>query len=196
MKIGIFGGSFNPPHKMHVNMAQQLINKHYVDKIIYVPTGSKYKYKNNLIADEYRYKMLDIICKKNKNMEVSNYELKDKVVYTYQTLDYFRNKYSKDEIYFICGTDNLTYMDKWENGEFILGNYKILVIKRETDSYETIIKRLNKYKDNIILTDVLPYKISSTIIREMIKNNSKDINKYLDNDVYKYIKKNKLYLED
>ena len=78
MKIGIFGGSFNPPHKMHVNMAQQLINKHYVDKIIYVPTGSKYKYKNNLIADEYRYKMLDIICKKNKNMEVSNYELKDK----------------------------------------------------------------------------------------------------------------------
>ena len=65
MKIGIFGGSFNPPHKMHVNMAQQLINKHYVDKIIYVPTGSKYKYKNNLISDEYRYKMLDIICKKN-----------------------------------------------------------------------------------------------------------------------------------
>ncbi len=196
MKIGIFGGSFNPPHKMHVEMAKELINKHYVDKIIYVPTGSKYKYKNNLIDDYKRYRMLEIICQKEKNMEVNNYELKDKVVYTYETLKYFKDKYKNDEIYFICGTDNLSYMDKWENGEFILGNYKILVIKRETDSYEAIIKRLNKYKDNIILTDVLPYKISSTIIREMIKNNSKDINKYLDNDVYKYIKKNKLYLED
>ena len=193
MKIGIFGGSFNPPHKMHVNMAQQLINKHYVDKIIYVPTGSKYKYKNNLIADEYRYKMLDIICKKNKNMEVSNYELKDKVVYTYQTLDYFRNKYSKDEIYFICGTDNLTYMDKWENGTDILNYNKILVIKRETDDYEDILNRLWEYKDNIILTDIKPYKISSTIIRDMINKGDSNIDNYLDKDVIAYIKENKLY---
>ena len=193
MKIGIFGGSFNPPHKMHVNMAQQLINKHYVDKIIYVPTGSKYKYKNNLIADEYRYKMLDIICKKNKNMEVSNYELKDKVVYTYQTLDYFRNKYSKDEIYFICGTDNLTYMDKWENGTDILNYNKILVIKRETDDYEDILNRLWEYKDNIILTDIKPYKISSTIIRDMINKGDSNIDNYLDKDVITYIKENKLY---
>lgn len=193
MKIGIFGGSFNPPHKMHVNMAQQLINKHYVDKIIYVPTGSKYKYKNNLIADEYRYKMLDIICKKNKNMEVSNYELKDKVVYTYQTLDYFRNKYSKDEIYFICGTDNLTYMDKWKNGTDILSYNKILVIKRETDDYEDILNRLWEYKDNIILTDIKPYKISSTIIRDMIKSGYSNIDNYLDKDVIAYIKENKLY---
>ena len=193
MKIGIFGGSFNPPHKMHVNMAQQLINKHYVDKIIYVPTGSKYKYKNNLIADEYRYKMLDIICKKNKNMEVSNYELKDKVVYTYQTLDYFRNKYSKDEIYFICGTDNLTYMDKWENGIDILSYNKILVIKRETDDYEDILNRLWEYKDNIILTDIKPYKISSTIIRDMINKGDSNIDNYLDKDVIAYIKENKLY---
>ncbi|HIS19223.1 MAG TPA: nicotinate (nicotinamide) nucleotide adenylyltransferase [Candidatus Coprovivens excrementavium] len=193
MKIGIFGGSFNPPHKMHVNMAQQLINKHYVDKIIYVPTGSKYKYKNNLIADEYRYKMLDIICKKNKNMEVSNYELKDKVVHTYQTLDYFRNKYSKDEIYFICGTDNLTYMDKWENGTDILSYNKILVIKRETDDYEDILNRLWEYKDNIILTDIKPYKISSTIIRDMINKGDSNIDNYLDKDVIAYIKENKLY---
>ena len=193
MKIGIFGGSFNPPHKMHVNMAQQLINKHYVDKIIYVPTGSKYKYKNNLIADEYRYKMLDIICKKNKNMEVNNYELKDKVVYTYQTLDYFRNKYSKDEIYFICGTDNLTYMDKWENGTDILSYNKILVIKRETDDYEDILNRLWEYKDNIILTDIKPYKISSTIIRDMINKGDSNIDNYLDKDVIAYIKENKLY---
>ena len=138
--------------------------------------------------------MLDIICKKNKNMEVSNYELKDKLVYTYQTLDYFRNKYSKDEIYFICGTDNLTYMDKWENGTDILSYNKILVIKRETDDYEDILNRLWEYKDNIILTDIKPYKISSTIIRDMINKGDSNIDNYLDKDVIAYIKENKLYI--
>ena len=49
MRIGILGGSFNPPHKMHLNMGLELLNKDYVDKIIYVPTGGKYKYKNNLM---------------------------------------------------------------------------------------------------------------------------------------------------
>ena len=47
MKIGVFGGSFNPPHKMHLDIGVQLINKHYVDNVVYVPTGGKYKYKNN-----------------------------------------------------------------------------------------------------------------------------------------------------
>ena len=47
MKIGIFGGSFNPPHKMHKKIAKVLIKKGYVDKVIFVPTGMKYEYKTN-----------------------------------------------------------------------------------------------------------------------------------------------------
>lgn len=195
MKIGIFGGSFNPPHNMHREIAEELINKQYVDKIIFVPTGSKYKYKTNLIADKYRYKMLEIICKNNKKLEVSDYELKDQVVYTYQTLNYFKDKYKNDEIYFICGTDNLTYMDKWKNGIDILENNKILVIKRDTDDIKEILNRFYKYQDNILISDIKPKVLSSTMIREKIKNNDKDLSKYLDKDVYEYIKDNKLYLE-
>lgn len=195
MKIGIFGGSFNPPHNMHREIAEELINKQYVDKIIFVPTGSKYKYKTNLISDKHRYKMLEIICKNNKKLEVSDYELKDQVVYTYQTLNYFKDKYKNDEIYFICGTDNLTYMDKWKNGIDILENNKILVIKRDTDDIKEILNRFYKYQDNILISDIEPKVLSSTMIREKIKNNDKDLNKYLDKDVYEYIKDNKLYLE-
>ena len=51
MRIGIFGGTFNPPHKMHLKIGIDLLYKNYLDKIIYVPTGSKYKYKNNLVSD-------------------------------------------------------------------------------------------------------------------------------------------------
>lgn len=193
MKIGIFGGSFNPPHKMHLNIGLNLINKHYVDKIIYVPTGSKYKYKNNLLPDNNRLDMLKIIMNKYVNLDVDDYELKNEVVYTYQTLMYFKKMYPNDEIYFICGSDNLSYIDKWKNSKDILSNYKILVIKRNGDDINSILKKLKKYKDNIIFTDIAQSNLSSTDIRTMLKNDE-DVSEWLDKDVYDYIIKNELYM--
>ena len=194
MKIGIFGGSFNPPHKMHKHIVISLIKKHYVDKVIFVPTGSKYKYKNNLLSDKVRLEMLELMCKDNNNLEVSDYELKEKVVYTYETLDYFKNKYKNDEIYFICGTDNLSYIDKWQRGKYLLSNYKLLIIKRNSFEITSILEKYKDYKDNIIVTDIEENEISSTKIREMIYNN-KRAETYLDKDVSDYITRNKLYIK-
>ena len=136
MKIGIFGGSFNPPHKMHEDIAHSLKESNLLDKIIFVPTGSKYKYKNNLLPDQNRYDMVKLITDEYEYLDVSDYELKSEVVYTCETLAYFKDKYPKDEIYFICGLDNLSYIDSWKNAEYILNNFKILVIKRNTDDLE------------------------------------------------------------
>ena len=169
----------------------ELIKKHYVDKVIFVPTGSKYKYKNNLLSDKVRLDMLKLMCNDN-NLEVSDYELKDHVVYTYETLNYFKNKYKDDEIYFICGTDNLSYIDKWKRGEDILSNSKLLVIKRDTFDINALLDKYKNYKDNIIVTDIKENEISSTKIREMIYNN-KRVGNYLDNKVLDYIIRNKLY---
>ena len=182
----------NPPHKMHKNIALTLIKKHYVDKVIFVPTGSKYKYKNNLLSDKVRFEMLKLMCEDNKNLEVSDYELKEEVVYTYETLDYFKNKYKDDDIYFICGTDNLSYIDKWKRGEDILSNNKLLVIKRDTFDINTLLDKYKDYKDNIIVTDIKENEISSTKIREMIYNN-KRVENYLDKQVDLYIRENNLY---
>lgn len=195
MKIGILGGSFNPPHKMHLDMGINLINKQYVDKVVYVPTGSKYKYKNNLLPDKNRLEMLEIITNKYKDLSVSDYELKSEVVYTYQTLKYFKEMNPNDEIYFICGTDNLSYMDKWMNSEEILSNYKILVIRRNNENIDNLLDKFNKYRENIVITDVEQSNISSTDIRERIRNRE-NILDVIDKDVYEYIKKNKLYVEE
>lgn len=192
MRIGILGGSFNPPHKMHFNMGLDLLEKNYVDKIIYVPTGSKYKYKNNLVQDEHRFKMLELMIKNDDRFEVSDFELKDYVVYTCDTLKYFQENYPNDEIYFVCGADNLSYVDEWKNGIYLLSNYKFLVIKRYTDDIEEILKRFSKYKDNIVVTDVNPNSLSSTEIRNKIKT-GEGVLDYLDDDVYNYLYENKLY---
>ena len=192
MKIGVFGGSFNPPHKMHLNIGLELVNKQYVDKVIYVPTGSKYKYKNNLLPDKNRLEMLEILTKTQEYLDVNDYELKDEVVYTCETLAYFKELYPNDEIYFICGADNLSYIDKWKNGEDILNNYKIIAMKRKGEDIEELLKKFVAYQNNIIVADVEQQDISSTDIREKLKNNENVLD-VLDKDVYEYIRKNKLY---
>ena len=192
MKIGVFGGSFNPPHKMHLKIGLELVNKQYVDKVVYVPTGSKYKYKNNLLPDKNRLEMLNILTKNQENLGVNDYELKDKVVYTCETLAYFKELYPNDQIYFICGADNLSYIDKWKNGEEILNNYKIIAMKRKGEDIEELLKKFEYYQENIIVADVEQQDVSSTDIREKLKNNENVLD-VLDKDVYEYIRKNKLY---
>ena len=193
MRIGVFGGSFNPPHKMHENIATYFIDNDILDKVIFVPTGDNYKYKNNLVNAKDRYNMVKIITDKNETFEVSDFEQKEKTVYTYQTLENFKKMYPNDLIYFVCGLDNLSYIDSWMNAEYILENFKILVIRRNTDDLDTVLNHLQKYKDNIIVVDMEMCDISSTIIRENIKNGEN--NGYLDLDVLKYIKDNNLYID-
>ncbi len=194
MKIGIFGGSFNPPHKMHKNIAKSLIKKGYVDKVIFVPTGTKYEYKPNLISNEKRVAMLSLLIEKERNMIISKYELQEKMVYTYETLRYFKTIYNKDDLYFICGADNFSYIDEWQNSKEILQNYKILVIKRKTDFIKPLLEKYKKYKKNIIITPIKEKTISSTKIRNFFKqNNNIKARLYIDKKVYNYIKENHLY---
>ncbi len=194
MKVGIFGGSFNPPHKMHEKMAYELLGKKYVDMIIYVPTGSKYKYKNNLISDSDRYNMLKIMTKEDKRFLVSDYELQDHVIYTCETLKHFAEIYGQGNIYFICGTDNLSYIDKWKNGLEILENYKVIVVRRSGEDIAELLEKFKIFKNNIIVSEVSPNELSSTFIREKLKS-GEDVGDYLNQDVLDYIQKNLLYEE-
>lgn len=192
MKIGIFGGCFNPPHNMHKNIAVKLVEENYLDKVIFVPTGNFYN-KKDLISDEKRYEMIKLMIKDNSNLDVSKYEF-DKLTYTYQTLNYFQKKYKNDEIYFICGSDNLSELDTWREYEFILNNFKILVIRRNDDDLENILKKYEKYKDSIVIADIGEKVLSSTFVRDMFKKGNFELIKdKMDNNVYSYIVREKLY---
>lgn len=192
MKIGIFGGSFNPPHKTHKNIALDLIEMGYLDKVIYVPTGDKYN-KSNLVSAIDRYNMVSLMVDGYNNLDVSDYELKSTLTYTYQTLDYFKELYPDDEIYFICGTDNLKEFNTWMNYQYILDSYKLLVINRNNDVVSEIINDLNG--DNVVVANVNLSSISSTMIRNMFSDgiNRNEILNIVDDNVFEYIKKNKLY---
>lgn len=190
MKIGIFGGSFNPVHKMHKNISLELIEHGYLDKVIYVPTGDSYN-KKGLISFEDRVNMLKLMIQKYNNLSLSEIGNNKDYGYTYQTLDYFKKKKQKADIYFICGTDNLLDFDTWKEYEYILDNYKLLVIIRNNDDVYGILDNYGKYKDNIIITDIEARVVSSTNIRENLKKNIRDEN--IEKEVYDYIMTKKLY---
>ena len=190
MKIAIFGGSFNPVHIMHKQIAQGVIDQGYVDKVIFVPTGNKYK-KDYLIEDKYRLKMLEISIRNNEDLKVSDYELGEELKYTYQTLDYFQSQNSNDEIYFILGMDNLIQLKTWKRFDYLVSAYKFLVVYRDKVDVDNIKNEYKDYLKNIIFTNVKPQNISSRQIREIIKTDH--YSDYVEKEVMDYIVKNKLY---
>ena len=185
MKIAVYVGSFNPVHKGHIKVVKKIL-KEYVDKVIIVPTMS-YWNKNNLISIKDRINMLklyetkDIVIDNKHN----NYE------FTYQVLRNIQNEYKNDKIYLVIGDDLLKDFDKWKNVSEIL-KYNIIVIRRN-DIEESIYKKYENY-NFIVKNKISSKEISSTIVRNMILNNNKDVLKYIDLKVYDYIKRNNLYV--
>lgn len=192
MKIGIYGGSFNPIHKKHVNVINELLDK-YLDKIIIVPAGDKYS-KSSLISARDRINMIELAIKPDKRKIVDNYECTNERRYTYETLNHMKKLYPDDEIYFVMGLDNLDWFDEWKEYEYMLDNYKFLIIKRDGFKFDEVMKKYEKWKDNITLTNLPEDNISSTFIRENI-NNKEKIKGLIDDKVYEYIKENELYIK-
>lgn len=192
MKIGIFGGCFNPPHKMHIEIASNLIKQGMLDKVVFVPTGNNYT-KAELVDIEQRVAMLNLLIDK-ENMEVSDISKTLNYSYTFQVLDYYKAKYKDAQIYFICGTDNLKEFKAWKNYEYILSNYKLLVVARNGDNVDKIMQEFAKHVDNICVSNIEQSLVSSTLIRKALKEeNNEYIEKYLYKEVIEYIENRGLY---
>lgn len=168
MKIGIFGGSFNPIHKGHEEIAKLSIKELNLDKLIIVPVGVASHKKNNFLEAKLRFELCQKVFEDFKNIEVSDIEIKNsETSYTYKTLQEIIELYGKEHEYFeIIGEDSIDYFEKWKNYKEILEKSKVVVFRRKNSKREY--KHL-KHK-NIIYLESPYYNISSTEIREKIKN--------------------------
>lgn len=198
MKLGFFGGSFNPPTNAHIDLAKEILKKCELDKLIFVPIGDFYK-KAELVNFKDRYEMLKIICKNNQKLQVSNIEdNQKKVLYAIDVFEFIKKLYKNDEIYYIMGTDNLQKIKEWKEYDKLISNYKYIILERESNAFNNIIcvdERMNKYKDNFIIISNKNYMdISSTNVRNKIKNNE-DISNLVPKEINDYIKQNNLYIQ-
>lgn len=198
MKIGIFGGSFDPIHAGHLYMAEKAVHEFELDRMIFVPAGHSPNKSEYVMTDFYsRYKMCKLAVQDRKNFEVSDIEIKvEDTSYTYLTLEKFKKIYKDDTLYFLLGADSLDYFEKWKNPHLIAKNAIILVVVRENFPIEKINKKIKELKKlftaDIRLLKCSQMDISSSMIRSSIKDNI-DASKYLESDVIDYIKQNNLY---
>lgn len=175
--IAVFGGSFNPPTVAHINLAKQILEKiENVEKVIFVPVSTKYN-KDGLAPDIDRFNMLKSICDDEQGLEVSSIELdSQRQLYTIETLKMIQEKYPNNEICFIIGTDNLKELETWYTVDKLLENFKVIVLERDNDNMDDIIKNnnfLNKYKRAFIrLPRIEKIDLSASYIREQVKNNN------------------------
>ena len=187
-KIGFFGGCFNPPTKVHINLANALIKSGLVDKVIFVPVGDYYN-KQNLVSANHRYNMLKLLCNNNKFLDVENIaSIHSNILYATDTFKKIYDKYNQlAQIYFIMGSDNFKKMPTWKDYNRIITQYKFIVIQRFED--EEQIK-----KDNVLYyTPEQIQNMNSTQIREMIKQHQ-NVEEFLEMQELQYIKRNKLYI--
>ncbi len=187
MRIGVYGGSFNPCHLMHKKLVLELLEKNYFDRIVILPTGNFYK-KRNLLRGEERIKMLELMFEDNPRIILSDYEFKNNLICTYRSLDYLQNMYKGDELYFILGSDNLKTFHTWKRYEYILNQYNLLIIRRKDIDISIELEKYQKYSGKIECIDLDLDGTSSSHIRDCFKNNKiKEAGKLLDSKVYEYI---------
>lgn len=197
-KIGIFGGSFNPVHFGHLQIANFFIDEKLVDEIYFVPNflNPLKKTDSEWIEPHHKLKMLQLALQTLKNsskFHINTFEIdQPQKSYTLHTLRYFRKKFPNTQLFFICGDDILNNIDRWYNLEEVLSLCSFLVYNR---SLQPLIKnpRIKKYSKNFIFTQAPFYEISSNKIRSSIQKNE-GVNSLTPSKVVDYILKEKLYV--
>jgi len=187
MKIGILGGTFNPIHLGHLILAEEVREKLELDRIIFVPTYLPPHKNNSEIAPAVdRLNMLKTAIRQNKHFKVSDIEIKRKGrSYTIDTVREFKKKYSKNQLYFLTGSDLLKYLADWKDLPQILQLVKFVVATRP--GYP-----LEKIPPYISTVSIRAVDISAYEVRLAVKE-KKSFRYLVPEAVYRYIVKRKLY---
>ncbi|PJI07115.1 MULTISPECIES: nicotinate-nucleotide adenylyltransferase [Clostridium] len=198
-KKAIFGGTFDPIHNAHLNIAYKSLERFNLDEVIFIPSGNPpHKDEKKVTPACIRYSMVQEAIKSIPKFKVSDYEIeKGGVSYTYETLKYFSQKEKDVEWFFISGLDSLMELDTWKNPDIILKLCKFIVFNRPGYRRSQVVEQEKylekKYSNSIVFLDIQPINISSTIIRQKIRRNEY-IGDLVPKEICDIIKNNKLYV--
>ncbi len=186
MKIGLLGGTFNPPHIGHLILAEEILAKADLDRIFFIPTNIPPHKNAVLVESSHRRNMVKLSIKENKKFTLLDLEIRrGGVSYTVDTVKELNKEFPGDKFYLIIGSDLAKDFHSWQKYKEIQGLVKIIVANRELYPFSK--------REEFILFDILQINISSSVIRGLIKKRF-SIKYLVHPDAEMYIKKNKLYL--
>ena len=187
MKLGFYGGTFDPPHNGHKMIMNQCALK--FDKLFIFPNNkSPDNNKNNSVPKEHRINMLKLIIE-HENILIDDFELKsNQISYTYNTLRYLLDKYKDYKLTMIIGGDQLSKLRSWYQIDYIIKKVNIICFNRSS-SKDMEVDNINNLE---VINFNFPY--SSSYIRKSIKNKITLDDSIIGKSTLTYIHKHKLYI--
>lgn len=198
MKIGFFGGTFNPPHNGHINLARQWSRRLSLDKFLIIPTGTPPHKAKSDVSGEMRLEMCRLAAKDSGGLlEVSDFEVKRSgKSYSVITLNALHEFYLDSDIYMVMGADMFVTLETWYDFDRLKTLATFCTMPRDGVSAQ----ELHKYCAHLaeigcmgIVADEPEVDISSSQIRDMVKR-SQSISGLVPPEVERYIYDNRLYL--
>ena len=172
-EIGLMGGSFNPIHCGHVALARAALESGRVERVLFLPTGNP-PHKKEGLADKFdRLRMVELAVEHEAGMAVCREEIdRDGVIYTVDTLAALKRKMPDCTLTYLIGADTLRALGTWRRVETVIERCKFLVMMREGETREEVIRLAGLWTQRgaqIDFLDARKMDISSTQIREPIQ---------------------------
>ncbi len=216
MKIGIFGGTFNPIHYGHLRAAEEVRERFELTKIIFIPSKNPPLKTQDLLDSVHRYKMTELALSENSFFEISDIEFKRQgKSYSVQTLEELRSIFHGTTLYFILGIDAFLEIPTWWQAERLISLVDFIVISRPSFRFADLLsspyisaskndlEKLDKAELELYITtlkgnrSIIAFRIplidiSATEIRRRVRE-GKSIKYLLPESVESYIISNRLY---
>lgn len=182
-RVGILGGTFDPPHYGHLLIAQEVLDACQLDEIWFIPTKiPPHKDRKQLFSDEERIELIRLAIKGNSFFKLNLIEFeRSGPSYTIDTIKELKLQNPSDEYYFIIGGDMIEYLPKWRSIEDLLTLVTFVGVKRPGYMSKTTIT------DKVMEVDVPQFDISSTGIRKRILKN-RSIRYLMSDEMVEFIK--------
>jgi nicotinate-nucleotide adenylyltransferase len=193
-KIGIFGGTFDPPHIGHLIMARRAVEQLGLDKVFFVPANIPPHKKIPVASAEHRLNMLRIALLTHPDFTISTCEIeRGGISYTIDTIKFFRENISADEYFLLVGEDSALKIHTWKNSSEILNSVKVAWFPR----YIPNKNEFHNFPDlkNFVKIEAEIIDVSSSRIRQLIKE-GKSVKYLVPDGVLMYIERNGLYMSE
>lgn len=197
-KVVMYGGSFNPIHIGHIQLAQYFLNTLKPDKFLVIPDRiPPHKSNSNMVSANDRITMCNLALERFNNVEVSDIEIKrEGKSYTVDTLHQLNEIYPNAQIFIIMGADMFLTLHTWKDYKEIIKGTVICTVPRDDKNVDELIaysKTPIVEGIKCIISNSMMMGVSSSQIRENIKN-GKPITNMVSSKTRDYIFKNRLYL--
>lgn len=196
-RIAMYGGSFNPIHNGHLQLAELFICELKLDMCLLMPTASPpHKSSAEIVSSYHRVNMCNLATANIEKCEVSTIEIeRDGKSYTIDTLRRLKQEYPNSELFLLMGADMFLSLDTWKKYREILSLATVCAIPRNENSSMELIKYaefLNTLGGKTFILNRSVMQVSSSQIRKAVKGNN-SISSLVPTAVIEYIDENKLY---